>query len=457
MNRELRTVIRLSSFVVVILSLTIHASAQWKEKVLYSFQGSPDGSVPAGGVVFDKAGNLYGATTGGGASSCISFGECGTVYRLTPPIKKGNPWTEVVLYVFRGNAANDGATPGGGLLIDSSGNLYGTTAYGGTGGCILLGTKMGCGAVYEMTPPRTKGGKWTESVLYSFQGGKDGDFPAGNLTFDKAGNLYGATQYGGGFGICNAPYFQNCGVIFKLSPPVKNGGKWKEKVLYSFKSGTDGANPNGGLVFDSKGAIYGTTFSGGNQGCKGDASVGCGTAFRLRPPTQNGGAWVERLLHVFNGRDDGGQPSAGVIFNSNGAIYGAAEGGLEMGGVVFRLGPASGGKWKETIVYGFGSDSYSYTPAVAVFDKIGNLYGTTNVGPSHSLAGSVFRLKPPSRKGGSWSLSLLHGFTSVPDAALPNTGLIFDKSGNVYGTTQAGGTATGCGHNGCGTVFEVMP
>ena len=448
--------IRVLGLFMVILTLSAAASAEWKEKVLYSFQGgTSDGAVPAGGVVFDAAGNLYGATSDGGASCPLP--GCGIAFQLAPPAKQGDPWTETVLHVFSGNGNGDGATPAGGLSIDSAGNLYGTTGYGGTGNCVLLGSKTGCGVVYELVPPKSKGGQWTEKILYSFQGGNDGDFPAGNLTFDKAGNLYGATQYGGGFGSCNAPYFQNCGVVFRLSPPVKKGGKWKEKVLYSFKSGTDGANPNGGLVLDSKGAIYGTTFSGGNQSCKADASVGCGTAFKLRPPTNNSGAWAEKQLHVFTGGDDGGLPSSGVIFNPNGALYGAAEGGLKMGGLVFRLVEANGGKWKETIVYGFSSDSYSYTPAVAAFDKSGNLYGTTNVGPSHSLAGSVFRLKPPSQKGGSWSLILLHGFTGVPDAALPNVSLVFDKSGNPYGAASEGGTGTGCSFHGCGAVFEVEP
>jgi len=459
MNRRQhpRFAFRLLSLCMLILALGVAASAEWKEKVLYSFQGIPDGSQPAGGVVFDQVGNLYGATTGGGSSSCVSFGDCGVVYQLTPPAKKGGSWTEAVLYVFKGNASNDGATPGGSLLIDGSGNLYGTTAYGGAGGCIVLGTKMGCGAVYEMKPPQTRDGKWRETVLYSFRGGKDGDFPVGSLTFDKLGNLYGVTQYGGGYGSCNAPYFQYCGTVFKLSQPKTKSGKWQEKVLYSFKSGTDGANPNGGLVFDTKGSIYGTTYAGGNQNCKYDESVGCGTAFELKPSKKKDGTWAETRRHVFTDGSDGRLPSCGLIFDASGAMYGAAEGGVKMGGVVFRLSSASDSRWKETVIYGFKSDSYTYTPAVAVFDKSGNLYGTTNVGPSQSLAGSVFRLKPPNQNGGSWSFSLLRGFTGVPDAAFPNTNLSLDKSGDLYGTTQAGGTGTGCGHGGCGTVFEVSP
>jgi len=453
MNRK-----QLPGFAIRLLLLTLAlvsvASAQWKEKVLYSFQGgTTDGAVPAGGgVVFDAAGNLYGATSQGGAA-CPSPG-CGIAFQLARPAKQGDPWTETVLHVFSGNGNGDGATPAGGLSIDSAGNLYGTTGYGGTGNCVLLGSKTGCGVVYELVPPKSKGGKWTEKILYSFQGGKDGDFPAGDLTFDKAGNLYGATQYGGGFGNCNAPYFQNCGVIFKLSPPVKNGGKWKEKVLYSFKSGTDGANPNGGLVFDSKGAIYGTTFSGGNQGCKGDASVGCGTAFRLRPPTQNGGAWVERLLHVFNGRDDGGQPSAGLILDASGSLYGIAGGGnISGGGIIFRLA-AVGGHWKETVLHWFSNSGGGPPGASLIFDSVGNLYGTTTGG---SMGSDVFQLKPPQGKQKAWTVKFLHWFGGIPDGIGPDAALVFDKNGDLYSTTQRGGSGTGCGFSGCGVVFEVEP
>jgi hypothetical protein len=445
-----RFVARVLCLCLVLVALVSFASAAWKEKVLYSFQGGSDGATPAGGVAFDKKGNLYGATTDGG-SSCPSPG-CGTVFQLAPPTQKGGAWTETILHGFSGS---DGSQPAGSVIVDANGNLFGTTAYGGSGTCILLGSNVGCGIVYELSPPARQGGKWTYTAVYNFQGGKDGQYPRGDLVFDSTGNLYGATVYGGGYGTCNAPYFLYCGTVFKLNPPKKKGGQWREKVLHAFKSGTDGSNPNGGLVFDSKGAIYGTTYAGGNQNCKTDSSVGCGTAFELKPPSTKGGDWAENHLHIFTAVSDGRLPSSGVIFDASGAIYGAAEGGVKMGGVVFRLATAGGGGWKETVVYGFSSGSYSYTPVVAVFDRIGNLYGTTNVGPSQSLAGSVFRLRPPKRNDGSWSFTLLYGFTGVPDATLPNAGLVFDETGNLYGTTELGGT--GACQGGCGTVLEVNP
>ncbi len=387
MNRKhrLQFALRLLGLFVIILALGASASAEWKEKVLYSFQGgATDGALPAGGVVFDAAGNLYGATQQG-FGLCPPI-DCGSVFQLSSPAKQGDSWTETVLHVFTGNTDGDGNVPVGGLIIDDSGNLYGTTGYGGTGDCVLLGTKVGCGIVYEMTPPQTKGGAWTETVLYSFQGGKDGYLPVGDLTFDKAGNLYGATQFGGGFGSCNSPYYQYCGTIFELSPPKTKGGKWKEKVLYSFKSGTDGANPNGGLVFDRKGAIYGTTFAGGEPNCKSDTSVGCGTAFELEPHADKGASGEKRRFTLHAGQRKA--PYCGDRPLTERATSTAPR----MEGLIFRHRPsvraACGGRWKETIVYEFDNDGYFYRPSRgAHLRQSGNLYGTTYVGAVNSFAG----------------------------------------------------------------------
>jgi hypothetical protein len=151
-----------ATFVVLLFAFAAPSSAAWHEQVLYSFQGIPDGATPVGSVVFDSSGNMYGATQDGGLSSCISIYQCGTMYELT---QENGVWTETVLYVFQGNTNGDGASPFGGLVVDGSGNLYGTTAYGGTGECVLLGSKMGCGTVFELSPPAQKGGAWTETVL----------------------------------------------------------------------------------------------------------------------------------------------------------------------------------------------------------------------------------------------------------------------------------------------------
>src|SRR3984957_18654661 len=329
MNRKAyrRFSIRPLGLWLLILAAGAFASARSKEKVLYSFHGNSDGATPAGGVVFDPQGNLYGATSGGGSGSCAGFFQCGTVYQLSPPTQKGGAWTETVLYNFQGSQSGDGASPAGSLGIANSGNLYGTTGYGGTGDCVLLGTKEGCGAVFELSPPKMKGGAWTETVLYSFKGDKDGYVPNGDLVFDSAGNLYGATTFGGGKGTTCNPLYQYCGTVFELSPPQHKGGRWTERVLHSFAGGTDGANPNGGLVLDSAGGIYGTTSSGGNRGCKSDSGTGCGIAFELKLLSKAGDSWSEKMLHRFTDGNDGGGPNGGLIFDAGGALYGTAGGG----------------------------------------------------------------------------------------------------------------------------------
>ena len=167
--------------VMLILTFASTASAEWKESVLYSFQGGTDGATPAGGVVFDSQGNLYGATTYGGLTACAIGGECGTVFQLSPPVHKSDPWTEKVIYKFQGQGASDGGVPSGGLIFDAAGNLYGVTAYGGSGDCVLLGLRAGCGTVYELSPPKQKGGAWKETILYSFPTAKEGYLPTGDL------------------------------------------------------------------------------------------------------------------------------------------------------------------------------------------------------------------------------------------------------------------------------------
>jgi hypothetical protein len=329
-------------YLIIIVLFSSSASAEWKEKVLYSFQGGSDGSLPAGGVVFGSDGNLYGVTTDGGTACPVP--GCGTIFQLAAPATKGGSWTETVLHVFDGN---DGSRPAGSVILDTKGNLYGTTPYGGAGTCLLLGGNVGCGLIYELSPPAKKGGQWTYSILYSFLGGKDGQYPSGNLVFDTAGNLYGATIYGGGFqGVCNAPYYLYCGTVFELSPPTKKAGKWKEKVLHSFKgvkSGQDsgdGASPNGGLVLDSKGAIYGTTYFGGNNQkgtCEGGVGgTGCGIVYKLSPPVSKGAPWTKKVLHQFDGQD-GANSAAGVVFDPNGNLYGTTFAGPNGSGLAFEL------------------------------------------------------------------------------------------------------------------------
>ena len=231
-----------------VFELSPDSKGGWTEAVLYSFQGGPtDGGKANGSVIFDASGNIYGTTRYGGGTSCT---DCGTVFKLTP----GNgTWTESLLYQF--NGTKDGKYPYAGVIMDGLGNLYGTTNAGGA---------HHFGAVFELSP--SKGG-WTESTLLSFNG-KDGNSPVAGLVMDGSGNLYGTTQKGGA---------NNLGVVFELSPS-KHG--WKETVLHSFAGGTtDGSGPGAGVIFDTAGNLYGSTYAGGTGSC----TNGCGTVFELSP------------------------------------------------------------------------------------------------------------------------------------------------------------------------------
>jgi hypothetical protein len=471
-HKKCSGLIRLCMLLAVALTLGVPASAEWKEKVLHSFQGGAnDGSDPAGGVIFDAHGNLYGATTGGGPASCGPIaGECGTVFQLTPPAQKGGSWTETLIYQFKGKGSNDASVPNGGLILDASGNLYGVTAYGGTGDCVLLGVKAGCGTVYELSPPSEKSGTWTETILYSFPTARQGYLPNGNLVFDSAGNLYGATQFGGGHGTTCNGFYQYCGAIFELSPPKTKGREWTEKVVYGFKGVApgkqfgDGANPNGALVLDSKGTIYGTTFFGGNNvkgECQGGAGgTGCGIVFELTAPSQKGGRWTKKVLHQFDGKD-GANSAAGVIFDGSGNLYGTTLFGPPHGfGLIFELKKPTGRShlWTEAVLHAFSDGNDGAGPMAGLtFDPRGSLYSTAYRGSGGSQYGDVFRLQPPSGKHGHWAFTVLYGFSGSLDAAQPAAALVFDRAGNLYGTSQYGGTGTGCGTGACGTVFEVSP
>ncbi len=328
---------------------------------------------------------------------------------------------------------------------------------------------MGCGIVYELSPPTQKGGPWTETILYNFQGGNDGDFPVGDLVFDKHGSLYGATWYGGGQGTTCDQYFGgNCGTVFKLSPPKQKGDAWTEEILHSFagvdngQQVGDGADPNGALILDSKGAVYGTTYFGGNNQagkCEGGSGgTGCGTVFKLIPPTKKGGAWTERLLYLFRGGQDASNPGAGVVFEKNGNLYGTTVFGPQDGwGTIFMVIKPEGKTrtWTEQLIYRFKNGKDGNTPMAALLPASnGDLYSTVSGG--RVTYGDVFEVKPPAHRGDSWTLQVLYGFAGAPDAANPAASLTFGNGASLYGTTAQGGTGTAC-QGGCGTVFEVSP
>ncbi len=259
---------------------------------------------------------------------------------------------ETILYSFAGPP--DGSFPfEGSLTVDSNGNLYGTTSYGGT---------YGNGTVFRLTP--NAGGGWTETILYSFTGGLDGGQPEGRLIFDSNGNLYGTTEY---IGVIYP------GVAFELSP--SGGGSWTESTLYQFSGGDDGGYPSGGLVMDGKGNLYGLTKDGG--------TFNAGTIFELSPKA--GGGWTEAVLHNFSGAD-GSDPRSELVPNQSGGFYGTtAVGGAYGYGTVFELAPAGGGGWTETVLHSFNEIDGDAPLAGLIMDQAGSLYGTTENGRRWSI------------------------------------------------------------------------
>jgi uncharacterized repeat protein (TIGR03803 family) len=279
---------------------------------------------------------------------------------------------------------------------------------------------------------------WMEKVLHNFNNnGTDGYYPRASLISDAAGNLYGTTIYGGTYG---------WGTVFELTPTT--GGGWTEQVLHSFGNGTDGGEPRASLIFDAAGNLYGTTYGGGIY-CH--SIGGCGTVFELTLTA--GGNWTEAVLYNFGSfTDDGYEPSASLIFDAAGNLYGTTQfGGIHGWGTVFELTPTGGGGWSEQVLLNFGTGG-AFPQAGLIFDAAGNLYGTTSEGGTN--IGTVFELTP--NVGGGWTETVLHNFGSGTDGSYPYAGLIFDAAGNLYGTTQYGGTYNSCS-GGCGTVFELTP
>jgi uncharacterized repeat protein (TIGR03803 family) len=401
--------------VVAVISLSAYRQAFCaSESLLWSFGDIPDGASPSsydGALIMDTNGNLYGTTLIGGAYAA------GAIFKLTPD---GN---ESVLWSF-GNGI-DGQYPYAGVITDASGHLYGTTYAGGT---------AGAGTVFELIPPSTTGGTWTESILWSFGNGTDGAGPFAGLIMDASGSLYGTTNAGGA---------DSEGTVFKLTPPAVGGGNWSESVLWSFY-GSVSLSPVGGVILGANGNLYGTTWTGG------------GTVFQLTPPAAGGGNWSGSILWTFGHGTDGSYPyGVDLIIDQQGNLYGTTGSGGDFGlGTAFELTPPSttGGSWSESILWSFGSGIDGQVPfAGLIMDTNGSLYGTTNLGGAYA-GGMVFKLSPPSAAGGKWSEAVLWSFASgTDDGQEPSGGLIMDPNSNLYGTTLGGGTFLG------GTAFEITP
>ncbi|MFZ0418611.1 MAG: choice-of-anchor tandem repeat GloVer-containing protein [Candidatus Sulfotelmatobacter sp.] len=449
MRRNILQLTRVVSLVFAIAILTPSAVAgAEQEKPLFEFNNS-NGATPSSALIFDDAGNLYGATSyGGDLNSCAGFG-CGVVFKLTPTSSGG--WEETILHAFKGGS--DGSIPDeyATLIFDAEGNLYGTTSAGGGSTACGNGGFGGCGTVFELSP--APNGSWKEKTLYRFAGGSGGSLPQGGLVFDQQGNLYGSTTLGGGSENCGAEV--GCGVIFELIP---NASGWAAKALHVFTGAPvgcqncDGDAPLGTLAFDAAGNLYGTASAGGTSNH--------GTVFEFTPSTDGG--WSYKTIYSFRGVPDGSEPFDGVVFDGEGNLYGTdANGGTGTAcsgncGTVFELSPSASG-WTETTLYSFqgGTDGSSpLNPLVIGSD--GSLYGPTPYGggsPNCSRGcGTVFQLTPSI--SGTWTETVLFRFNEVNGSGPQN--LIFDQQGNLYSTTLWGGHSGGI-FGSCGIVFKLTP
>jgi uncharacterized repeat protein (TIGR03803 family) len=423
----MRKALRLSAAIAAVCILTALTQAQiqptkalsYKEKVLHTFTGQSDGGEP-GPLMRDPKGNLYGTTANGGnmdgqCGQQNGFQGCGIVFELSAKGKFS------VLHTFD---FTDGAVPLTNLLQDASGNLYGTTLWGGNSAC-----ENGCGVVFRLTPA----GNF--SVLYSFTGASDGGYPSSGLIMDANGNLYGTTEEG----------TSNFGEVFELTT------SGQLEVLYGFKGTTDGAYPNG-LIRDGKGNLYGTTFAGGGRSCSmGDGF--CGLVYKLDTSGK------ETVLYSFKGKADGAEPGSSLIMDEAGNLYGTTQlYGYRKGechlpddsvgcGTAFKIDTT--GTFSVLVKFDNvdGNDPYS-SPLTQ--DIHGNFSGTTIFGGNHCGVGGcgvVYKLNVAGKE------SVLYNFKGQSDGGDPSAGVVEDRKGNLYGTTSGGGDASCV----CGVIFELTP
>ncbi|MGA2695981.1 MAG: choice-of-anchor tandem repeat GloVer-containing protein [Terriglobales bacterium] len=424
--------------------------AQTVTEILHQFAG-PDGLWPIGNVIEDTAGNIYGVTSVGGAYASNPKFSCGTVFELSPTASGG--WKETVLHKFIG-LPTDGCEPSGGLALDTEGNLYGVTIYGGAYG---TGNTQGYGTVFELSP--TAGGGWTEAVIYNFRGedGPDGFYPIGNLVVDVDGDLFGVTATGG-----NVDPGEDVGTVYELSPLASG---WQETILHSFGEDSQrqaaGWSPSGGVIFDAAGNLYGATGSGGSS------NQCCGVTYQLS--LGSSGTWTETVLFTFSG-SDGASPTGRLAIDSGGNLYGATNFGGHVKscngkgcGVIYELSPNVSGTWTQNVLHAFTSPpgrSYgaggSQPSGGVTLDSFGNLFGSTVFGGNSAGDGVVFRLSlNPSQ---IWEEEVLHRFHHKRDGNSPQE-VSLDGAGDVLGMAQLGGMLSRhcSGYSGCGTVFAIRP
>ena len=357
----------------------------------------------------------------------------GTLFRLR---FRNSVWQLTPLYLFTGGPQSPAAINYSGVIFGPGGVLFGTTAYGGEGDCFTWGGTSGCGTVFRLQPPLSLCTNatcfWSLTRLFEFDGAGGGATPyGGKPVFDHAGNLFGTTYAGGG-GNCNG----GCGVVYELSP---SQGGWTQTVLYSFAGGPgDGAYPWAGVTLDQAGNLYGTTQLGG--------AFGYGIIYKLSP---SGSGWTETVLYNFQRPQDGGWPYAGLLFDTAGNLYGATTiGGSGDGGTLFKLSPNGSGWTYQTLC------NFTRRPgqqaggpvATPIMDAAGNIYGATG-GDGAFGFGAVFKA---SNNGSGWVCTSLYDFTGGNDGRLPRSNLVMDSAGNLYGTAAGGA-------NGFGVAYKVAP
>ena len=391
------------------------ASAQTATTLLnFSANG---GIEPYARMILDGRGNLYGETSTGGKPTALNPYPAGTVFELAPGSKKSG-WTETVLYTFLGGA--DGSEPTGALLANSKGDLYGTT---------FLGGAQGDGTVFELKKPKP-GKKWKKRILYSFTG-NDGSQPFAGLVADKAGDLFGVTTSGGQF---------NQGAVFEIQARTLT-----ESVLYSF-FGPEGNTPNGGLVIDGAGNLYGTAAGS-------SVAPYAGSVFEISPPAAGLSGWTFTQLHAISGGADGGAPQGAMVEDASGNLYGATFGGTGLGnGTLFELSPSAGSPtgYGYQILFTFDGSAGSNPFGDLVLDGSGNLWGSLVNNTDVNSSGGLFVVSPPAGGTGSWTQSASYLFNSSAGYS-PYAGLTLDGEGNAYGVNFSGGKS------GVGTAFKFVP
>lgn len=400
--------LHIAALTLALISSVLSTAAQAQTfNVIHNFTGGPDGGIPEAGVTI-RGDALYGTARVGG----IGYG---TVYQIT---QAGSNWQTVPI----SQLSNGGRTPIARVVFGPDGHPYGTTNWGGA---------TFLGIVFDLIAPlsicKTANCFWKENVIYNFGGSPDGANPGfADLVWDSQGNIYGTTENGGP---------NNLGTVYEL---VRSGNSYSEKVIYSF-SGADGANPQDGVILDSNGDLSGTTYSGGANGD--------GTVFKLNYVV--GVGWKQTVIYNFQNGLDGALPSAGLIMDSSGNLYGATTTGcIEGGGAVFELMP-SGNTYTFKVLYSLsGNPQYGCGPWESLtIDSTGNLYGATYCGGFNNV-GSVFKL---TNTPNGWVFTSMHDFTGGADGGYPLSNVSLDTNGNLFGTATQGGSQDS------GVVWMIKP